>query len=416
MKPLLVTILGLVCAATLRADNSWVGVLPPDLRSAEEHVLSRDENALFLAVAQISDQNEAEAKRWRDALTAVKNGRISEDADLIRRAEEIHAKTEKFAHLPSRFPVSIESPEGKRVLRVMGLFRAEELLARQAALQGDREKMDRHIDILLAWNRSLRQARPNLVDWALCSFPWAAAFDLLLEDWQNHPDQARRLREITERFEKTRVGRNELIGVLRADFDTVVDMGPLPEMLQGWKEIGRMSVLNPPFDAVPIEELLKLPYDQKATIEASVAKLRQQLSDIASGKPFAEWAEVRRNVPSRTLDDYRKMPNGLYRLQEEQLKQSSTFSVMGGAEMMDAQMATCLHWLEAERAGREFVSGSPEIAQDPMNGKPLRVEVKSRLIRSVGGDFQVNQGEAVPARVGFHRVLQDPALRVPVWR
>jgi hypothetical protein len=379
--------------------------------------MSEGENALLLAAAQIPEQNEAESKRWRDALAALKAGRTCEDAELIRTAEDIHAKTEKFSRMRSLFPISVDSPEAKRMLSVMRLFRAEELLARQTALQGDRAKMDRHIDALLAWNRSLRQAHPNLIDWAICGIPWATAFEVLLSDWQNHPDQERQLREIAERFEKARIERSELAGVIRHDLATVLEIGPPPELLRQWKKSGQtLPLLKPPFNDVPVEELLKLPYDQEATAEIYIARWRRQILDLNSGKPIGEWPEAQRTEPQRTLDDYRKMPNGLYHLLEEQLDYSSTLAVLGGGLIMDAQMATCLRWLEAEKTGGEFGPNSSGIVQDPMNGRLLRIDMKSRLIRSVGANSQVDQDEVVPAWVGFHRVLKDPALRVPVWR
>lgn len=389
--------------------------IPEELRLSPAPEVPDDRNALVLLSKQITEDVLPDSRSWMKALAEVKAGRPLQDRQLLDRAELMHGKANVLLQSPARFPVNPKASEWMMpLLRVM---QAEELLARQASLQGDRTKMEKHVESLLAWNRHLREARPNLVGWATAWMGWPVAFNILLSDWEKHPDQAARLREIEELFLKSRVRQEELIQLAKCEYESMLAFGGCRDFLREWRKIGECHpMLKKPFDQVPIDELLTFSYDEKASEELGLKDAQQRLADVCSGKPLMVWESISRKFPQRTLEDYRRMPNGLHFLLAEQTDPSSSIYVWGMTQVLAAQMETCFAWLRAEREGKAFNADDPSIAKDPMEGKPLRVDEKQRLIFSIGSDFRPEKSEEIPAGIGFHRALPDPAFRVPKWR
>jgi hypothetical protein len=116
------------------------------------------------------------------------------------------------------------------------------------------------------------------------------------------------------------------------------------------------------------------------------------------------------------LDDYRKLPNGLGLLCREQGEGNLTQGTIVSAFTGDPLMETCLIWLKAEEGEKKFDPASAGIKRDPMDGQPLRIDLKERLIRSIGADSKLGELEKPTEWTGFRVVAGDPALKVPRWQ
>lgn len=385
--------------------------IPKDLQ-LDVPAVADDQNALLLLTASLPELSPARLDRWNAAWKGVREGEVCEDAEMLAEAEKIHKKADELLRLPARIPPDFDPLKWSG--GILRLMRTEDLLARQACLQGDRTKMDLHVDALLSWNRKLRSASPNALAMSVARGLWTMAFNVLWVDWEKHPAQEERLKEIEARFLKSRPSREEIADVVKNEFLCVRNEGRLPDMLERYFP-DKLSFLNPPFNQISLKELLKLPYDEAASFSASSEKALKNLEDVRSSQPVSEWRMVTRKVPERTMEDYKALPNGLYVLISEQAGRGPDITAYSSPLVLNAQMETCLLWLKAEQSGKRFDETNPTISKDPMNGKPLRVEVDSRFILSVGSNLKPDEPTPLTSEAGFS-TLGEPLLRVPKWR
>ena len=167
------------------------------------------------------------------------------------------------------------------------------------------------------------------------------------------------------------------------------------------------SMLRKPFNALTAGQVLELPYDQSAEVLRVETIRFRILKNLRAGDPLDRWSAPKPLQGDVTIEDYRKRPNGLGELCHEQSNDISE-SVIASNLFKDPAMATCIAWLKAEGEGREFGPGNPAIKLDPVDGRPLRIDVEGRLIKSVGLNREPANGDkSAPAILSFD---------VPEWR
>ncbi|BCU77129.1 hypothetical protein [Luteolibacter sp. LG18] len=407
---------GLLLPGILSAAETPEAVaIPKALQPPGTPEIPDERNAVLLLLKAVSSVNLGEFGDWSKAVGQMRVGRMPEEPGMLEKASAIHQATRGLAGSEGLFPLD-DPAGGKGLLVVLRLVQSEEMLARAALVNGRKDEFEQHLATLFAWDKTFRGASPKLSNLALCGLTAATCFDLMLADWATCSEPDRKLDEIEARLRERTFTREAQVAVLGREHEWERTYGAPPKFLTLFPPSTPATFLKPPFDEVEVKELLKLPYDEQAWVASSTEEFSRMVADLRSGKPAREWWLVTRRIPARTLDDYRKMPNGLTLLLSEQMESGSILRVLNSISLMQAQLETAIHWLRAERAGKEFAAGDPGIAIDPMNGKPLQVDVAARFIRSTGVKGKVEGSEEVPGFVGFHRTLECPALRLPTRR
>jgi hypothetical protein len=270
---------------------------------------------------------------------------------------------------------------------------------------------------MLEWSRLIRGSHPNLIEYVIGLMGWRSAFNGMLHDWESHPDQKAGLAEIERLFREFPCPWSELIPVHQREGQYWCDTGGTLGMLQKLpRDQSTGFLLREPFDKLTIGDLLELPYDEASETRREETDLLGSINAARRGAPLIDWPSIRSNEPAgKTLDDYRKRPNGLGDLCEDY----STSLYKGSLSLIlfhQPAMETCLAWLKAEGEGKAFTSDSPGVKPDPVTGKPLKIESESRRIRSVGPDMKFEEMDDAGLLPGIAVSDDDRLLQVPSWR
>ena len=309
-----------------------------------------------------------------------------------------------------------DSFPGWRTAPLRRLFRATEILARHALLEGDRRSADRYQTDALSWSKLLRNAHPTDYEALISQYGWRATINLLLEDWQGHQNQQERFDELLPVFEANRIEIEELVAIYKADVRWWANQGGWRALLHqieknptlGWE-------LNDRFKDVTLADLLSLPYDPEADLTRTFAQASDRIRVLRQGIPAVKWPGLTRPVVNRTIEDYRKLPNGLGDLMFEQPRNPKIeppCDHLCRQRLLDA----CLLWLKRERNGLNVTVDSFKDLTDPISGDPLDIDFENRVIRCRGWD-----GKAAPLKPekltpGFHHEEDDYLFVVPRWK
>lgn len=390
-------------------------VIPEALRFTGPEIATA-ENNLPRFLEAIGPSVREEVKAVGEAVQQLGEGQRVQDEELLEKLRARHRQANDSLKPPLTFLPDMESASAPLFL----LFQGSEVLARQAMLEKDYSLPDRLLGDMLRWSHLLRNSRPNFVQILIGRYGWQTAFKTLLLDWVNHPDQAKRFVEIEKFAANNRLERLELIESLKAEFHWVVEVGGVRKMLEDESYAGVAAIsLIPPFNELSVRQLLELPYDVQADFRREADEVLARLECLKRGEPIARWPGFELPVNASTLEDYAKRPNGLGDLFYEQADLSMQNQAWSSALSRGPLLDACLHWLKLEREGQSIDDSRFTNFLDPVDGKPLTVDIKLRTIRNRGPNQKADPpdvgGSPRPA-AGFFYSGDDSIIGVPRWR
>jgi hypothetical protein len=248
-------------------------------------------------------------------------------------------------------------------------------------------------------------------------YGWRSTVGLLLEDWQVHDDQRKRLNAILRVIEANRIEVEELVAITKVEARWWVRQGgtrALTEAFPGDKSSDML--LNDRFKHLTGSDLLSLPYDPEDEANRYFKLISGQIRRLRQGTPAVTWPGNSRPVVDRTIEDYRKLPNGLGDLLFEQGKNSPIDQPWIQGLCRQRLLDACLIWLKRERDGLDVTADYFKELTDPISGEPLDIDFENRVIRCRGWD-----GKAAPLKPekltpGFHHEEDDYILVAPRWK
>lgn len=379
--------------------------------------IAESENNLPRFLAAIGPSMADEMQTVREVRRQLAEGKPIQDEALLEKFRTRYQRANEFLKPPLAFkPVT----EASDTTPVIYLFQGTGVLAVQEMLEGNRTQADQLLDDMLRWSRLLRNARPNLVQGAISRHGWETAFSLLLQDWTRHPDQTKRLDEIVKFQAENKMERAEFIESVKSEYRWLVQLGGYREILKNDVYADSVTTfLRSPFDELSKEQLQKLPYDHQAEMRRDNAERARLLEFLKNATPMIEWPSFKLPDTRATLADYMKRPNGLGDLLHEQTEPILTNGMWSSALSRGALLDACLLWLKLEQEGKTIEASRFTAFLDPVDGKPLGIDLKRRIIRSRGPNQKVDSpddnADPLPA-AGFFRGGDDPLVVVPRWR
>ncbi|WP_264503399.1 hypothetical protein [Luteolibacter flavescens] len=238
----------------------------------------------------------------------------------------------------------------------------------------------------------------------------------MLSDWETHPDQKAGLSEIEALLREFPCDCSELIQVYRREAQFFSDSGGTKGILQEIP-VDQTSgfLLREPFDKLTVGELLELPYDEESEVRRRESQLLGSIEAVRERAPLVNWPGFVVKPSATDLDAYRKRPNGLGDLLEEH-PTDIYHGALTTTLFQQPSMETCIAWLRAEGEGKIFTQHSDGVADDPVTGKPLKIEPGSRRIRSVGADLELADLGDLSPDPGIQVLKDDRIIKVPSWR
>lgn len=373
------------------------------------------ENGILLFLKEFKVPVGEQMERYGDSLDLLKAGRPIADPRFLDEFRRTYELGKKLLKPPLRFPDY--DPLQPHIAPFLRLFEATEILARHALLEGDRRSSDRYLADAISWSKLLRKAQPTLLDAHISEYGWRETIGLLLEDWQGHDDQRKRLDQLLPIFRDNRIEIEELVGIAKAEARWWAAQGGLREYLKqpGYGSIAQL-MLNERFEGLTHEVLLSLPFDLQADSRRDFNEVAGQIHGLRQGIPALRWPGVSKPVVNRTLEDYRKLPNGLGDLFNEQQDNFPGGPMWINGLCRQRLLDACLLWLKRERNGLNVTADSFKELTDPISGEPLDIDLERRVIRCRGWDRKAAPLNAEKLKPGFHDEEDDFVLVVPRWK
>jgi hypothetical protein len=390
-------------------------VLPAEFEFTSPPVADA-ENGILLFVKAFKVPTGEEMERYGDSLELLKSGRPLEDPRFLEEFRQTYELGKKWLKSPLFFP-ECNNESLPNIAPFSRLFQATEILARQGLREGDREASDQFLTDALRWSKLLRSAEPSMLECLVAYYGWRSTVGLLLEDWQVHDDQRKRLNAILRVIEANRIEVEELVAITKVEARWWVRQGgtrALTEAFPGDKSSDML--LNDRFKHLTGSDLLSLPYDPEDEANRYFKLISGQIRRLRQGTPAVTWPGNSRPVVDRTIEDYRKLPNGLGDLLFEQGKNSPIDQPWIQGLCRQRLLDACLIWLKRERDGLDVTADYFKELTDPISGEPLDIDFENRVIRCRGWD-----GKAAPLKPekltpGFHHEEDDYILVAPRWK
>jgi hypothetical protein len=391
-------------------------VIPEALKYTGPEITAA-ENNLPRFLDAIGPSVREEVKAVSEAGELLREGKKIQDGELLEKLRARHRRANESLNPPLAF---VPNMDAATVTPVFFLFQGSEVLAKQAMLERDHSQADRLLGDMFRWSHLLRTSRPNFFQILVARFGWQTAFNTLLRDWVNHPDQTKRFDEIEKFAASNRLERSELIEALKAEFHWVVDVGGVRKMLEDERYAGVAAFcLKPPFNKLSNEQLLALPDDAQADFRRISDEALARLDSLKRDEPIIRWPGFELPANASTLEDYAKRPNGLGDLFHEQADLSMQNQTWSSALSRRPLLDACLRWLKLERDGQSIDDSCFKDFLDPVDGKPLKIDIKLRTIRTRGPNQKADPpdvgGGPLPA-AGFFYKGDDSIIVVPRWR
>lgn len=403
------------CMAVLTAEEKQGAIVLPAEFELSSPPVADAENGILLFVKEFKVPRGEEMERYADSLELLKSGKPLEDPrflDEIRQTYELGKKRLKSPLIFPEYDASLPN-----IAPFSRLFQATEILARQSLRKGDREAADRFLTDALLWSKLLRSAEPSMLDCLVAHYGWRSTLGLLLEDWQVHDDQRKRLDALLPVFQANRIEVEELVAIAKVEARWWVKQGGTRAFIEEFgSDRSPGLMLNDRFKHLTRSDLLSLPYDPEAEAKRYFNEVSGQIRGLRQGTPPLEWPGISRPVVNRTIEDYHKLPNGLGDLMSEQAKNSPIDPPWIQGLCRQRLLDACLIWLKRERNGLDVTADSFKDLTDPISGQALDIDFESRVIRSRGWDGKAAPLNPEKLKPGFHDEEDDYILAVPRWK
>lgn len=389
-------------------------VLPAEFEPVSPPVADA-ENGILLFVKAFKVPIGEEMRRYGDALDLLKSGKPLEDPRFLGEFRQTYELGKRWLNPPLIFP-QISNATVPNIVPFTRLFQATEILARQS-LQGDHEAADRFLTDALRWSKLLRSAEPSMLECLVAQYGWRSTVSLLLEDWQVHDDQRKRLDALLPVFQANRTEVEELVAIAKVEARWWAKQGGTRAFIEDFGS-DRFSglMLNDRFKHLTRSDLLSLPYDPEAEAKRYFNEISGQIRELRQGTPAVRWPGNSRPVVDRTIEDYRKIPNGLGDLMFEQGINSPIDPPWIQGLCRQRLLDACLLWLKRERKGLDVTADSFKDLTDPISGQALDIDLENRVIRCRGWDGKAASLTPEKLKPGFHDEEDDYTLVVPRWK
>lgn len=373
------------------------------------------ENGIVLFLREFEVPKAEEMKRYRDSLDTVKSGTRISDPQLLDEFRQTHDLGKKWLKPPLFFPET--EPGQTNYAAFLRLYYATEILTRQNLLKGDRGAADRYLADAFLWSKLLRNAQPTLLEGLMAQFGWRWGIGMLLEDWQSCEEQRKRLDELIPVFNANRHEIEELVASVKTDARWWARQGGTRAILENMVSVNiSKAMLNDRFQHLTRSDLLSLPYDLEAEAKRHFDVASGWIRGLRQDIPAVKWPGISRPIVNRTIEDYRKRPNGLGDLMSEQARNSIIDPPWIQGLRRQRLLDTCLLWLKRERNGLDVTAGSFKELTDPLSGEALDIDLENRLIRCRGWDGKAAPLDTDELKPGFHDEQDDFLLVVPRWK
>lgn len=391
----------------LRGEEESALTLPAELLPTEP-TLAAEQNGLVALLDRLKAPDQATKKSLQEALTRIRSGESVKDSALIQILQERHEIAAASLKAPVQCPRTNEFSYLTDIL--LPLYQGIEVLSWHSFSKGDQARATRYLEEGLEWSDLIRNGNPTLLEASFASTGWHMIFHCTLSQWELCDNQKASLGTIERLFREHRMSSTEYVAVFKRESQYWIDCGGTKAMLQNHPPDTTLeSMLRKPFSSLTAAQVLELPYDPG--IEArNLGRIRSRiLKHLRAGDPLDEWPKPEPPEHEVTIEDYRRRPNGLGDLLDEQTNGISEHVITANL-LKDPAIATCIAWLKAEGEGREFRPGDPGIARDPVDGKPLRIDTGARLIKSIASD---RNSDASPETLHFSLMIEVPEWRAP---
>lgn len=403
------------CLAILTAEEKPPAIVVPAEFQLTSPPVADAENGIVLFVKEFKVPIGEDMERYGNSLELLKSGKPLEDPQFLDEFRQTYELGKGWMRSPLKFPEFDGSLPN--IAPFSRLFQATEILARQSIREGDREAADRFLADALSWSKLLRHAEPSMLDCLVAHYGWRSTVGLLLEDWQVHDDQRKRLDTLIPVFQASRIEVEELVAIAKVEVRWWLRQGGTRAFIEEFgNDRSSGLMLNDRFQHLTRSDLLSLPYDPKTEANRYFDEISGQIRGLRQGTPAVRWPGNSRPAVDRTLEDYRKLPNGLGDLLFEQGKNSPIDPPWIQGFCRQRLLDACLIWLKRERDGLDVTAHSFKELTDPISGEPLDIDLERRVIRCRGWD-----GKAAPIgpddlKPGFHSEQDDFLLVVPRWK
>jgi len=401
----------LLSVATLTAEEKQAAIVLPAEFELPSPPVADAENGILLFLKEFELPLGEAMHRYGDSLELLKSGSPIADPrffDEFRRTSDLGKKLLKP---PLMFPA--DNASQSHIVPLSRLFQATEILARQSLREGDREAADRFLTDALLWSKLLRSAEPSMLDGLVAHYGWRSSVGVLLEDWQVHDDQRKHLDALLPVFQANRIEVEELVAIAKVEARWWAKQGGTRVFVQ---TLDSNRLLNDRFKHLTRSDLLSLPYDPDAEAKRYFNEISGQIRGLRQGTPAVTWPGNLRPVVDRTIEDYRKLPNGLGDLLFEQGKNSPIDPPWIQGLCRQRLLDACLIWLKRERNGLDVTAASFKELTDPISGRPLDIDLEQRVIRCRGWDGKAAPLKSEELKPGFHDEEDGYLFVVPRWK
>lgn len=345
----------------------------------EMPALDSEKNGITLLLSRIKELEPERKKEILRALEQISSGESPQDREFLKFLKERHRIAVATLKAPARCPSGKEPAQLCHVL--LGLFQGLEILYFDSFLRGNEKEAFRYLEQGLVWSDLIRKGDPTLLEATFGHVGWQMMFNCAFQGWAISRDQKAGLQEIKRLFNAHRIQRSEYAAIVKREAQYWSDGGGTRGILLDLDPEETMKfALQGPFADLTVAEALQLPYDEKEEIRGYEEHALNSLKHLQNNSPLELWPDFTRVPVQRTLEDYRKAPNGLGDLFRDQLNNVSS-EVIAGNFFKDPAVETCIAWLTAEGEGLRFLPSSPGIGLDPIDGKLLRIDPGKRSIK-----------------------------------
>lgn len=405
----------LFSVAALSAEEKQTTIVLPAEFELPSPPVAEAQNGILLFVKAFKVPVGEAMQRYGDSLDLLKSGKPVADPRFLDEFRQTYKLGKTWLKPPLIIPgYDASQPYIAPFLR---LFQATEILARQWLREGDREAADRYLADALVWSKLLRNAEPGTLEGLVAQYGWKSTIGLLLEDWQGHDNQRKRLDELLPILEANRLGLEELVGSVKAEARWWAGQGGTRAIVEDSATDNFSSMmLNDRFKHLTRSDLLSLPYDPEADATRYFNEVSSWIRGLREEIPVVKWPGITRPVVNRSIADYRKLPNGLGDLMAEQARNSIIDPPWIQGLRRQRLLDACLLWLKRERNGLDVTTSSFKELTDPISGQALDIDLERRVIRCRGWDGKVAPLNLEKLKPGFHDEQDDVLLVVPRWK
>lgn len=385
--------------------------IPDDFR-VDAPLLAVEDNAVIRLEEAVGKLGELPKPSPMEILRDLRDGRIAEEDEAWTWIESLHATSMPLLGQNG----SLRGMDAEPVLSFFRVIQAEQALSKRAALENRHDEARRHAELMVAWNRWIRAADPNLLQAVIAVAAARMAWDAIWFDWGRCPDQEARLRALVGKVDGVSLSAAEWEGIAKREVESYVDSGGIGGFLKVWEGAGEgIPMMREPFRNVSVAELRELPLDEGASLAMQINENRKWLAFLKSGKSFRDAPLWDAPPEGRTLAGYRRMDNGLGHLLDEQIDPVLTAEAYAKLLCLGPVLRTGIAWLELEARGLD-PRKNLKAERDPMTGEALRLEFDRRMVRSAGADGEFDDASEVAGIIGLPTGSSGVVLVLPEWR